>query len=149
MNRRKIAAAIIVLVVIGVGLLIFFANRGSQSANATLTPTATTQATANATATPAGASSQANTAATIRFASNGFSPATLTVAVGTAVTFTNDSSDAINIESNPHPTHTDHPFLNLGEIAPGQSKTVTITTAGTLGYHDHPNPSITGTIVAQ
>lgn len=148
MDRQKIAAVIIVLVVIGVGLLIFFVNRGSQSATATPTPQATTQAAANATATPAGAS-QANTAATIRFTSDGFSPATLTVAVGTTVTIVNDSGDTVSFASNPHPTHTDHPFLNLGEIAPGQSKTVKITAAGTLGYHDHLDPSMTGTIVAQ
>ncbi len=148
MDRKKIAAVIILLAVVGVGLALFFANQGTPATEPSPAPKATAQSATTA-VTPVSNSSEASTQPRIRFTSNGFSPATLTVAVGTMISVTNDSNDTVNVESNPHPTHTDNPFLNIGNIEPGQSKTVTITKAGTLGYHNHLNPSMTGTIVAQ
>lgn len=80
---------------------------------------------------------------------NGFSPSTTTVQAGSTVTFKNDSSRAIQVQSDPHPAHTDNPELNVGTIDAGSSKTITVTTVGDWGFHNHLNPSETGRITVQ
>ncbi len=71
------------------------------------------------------------------------------MAVGATVTIQNDSDRTVDFSSDPHPTHTLYPFLNAGDVAPGESATVTIPRAGSFGYHDHLDPSKKGTIIAQ
>ncbi|OGD90647.1 hypothetical protein A3D07_01590 [Candidatus Curtissbacteria bacterium RIFCSPHIGHO2_02_FULL_42_15] len=85
----------------------------------------------------------------ITYTDSGFSPAQVSVKVGDTVTFKNDSKANIQVNSAPHPAHTQFPELNIGSIATGESKTVTFTTAGTKKYHNHLNPSQTGTIVVE
>lgn len=65
------------------------------------------------------------------------------------MTVRNDSSSALDFDSDPHPVHTDNPQLNAGPIEPGQSKTVTLTNKGTWGFHNHDAPSEHGTITVQ
>lgn len=77
--------------------------------------------------------------ATITYTDDGFSPATLTVASGDTVKFINDTDSTIEPASAPHPIHTDNPQLNVGDIEPGESKTVKLTTTGTWSYHNHYN----------
>src|SRR5260221_1885636 len=80
---------------------------------------------------------------------NSFSPATLTITVAQTVTWTNKSATAATVNSNPHPTHTDYPPLNLGSFSDGASLSLSFPKAGTYGYHNHLNPSETGMIVVQ
>ena len=74
----------------------------------------------------------------------------LDVAVGGTVTFTNNASDAHDMDSNPHPVHTDCPALNVGNLRPGESRaSQALTSARSCGFHDHNNPgtgSLMGTI---
>jgi len=93
-------------------------------------------------------------AATITIANNGVSPANVTVARGSRVTFVNNDSRVHDMESNPHPEHTDCPEINqVGLISPGQSRqTGVLNTARTCGYHDHDQDtvrSLQGTITIQ
>src|SRR3990170_3212486 len=83
----------------------------------------------------------------ITYTDSGFSPAQVSVKAGDTVTFKNDSKTTIQVNSAPHPAHTQFPELNIGSIAPGESKSVKLTTAGTKKYHNHLNPSQSGTIV--
>ena len=85
----------------------------------------------------------------ITYTDSGFSPAQVSVKVGDMVTFKNDSKANIQVNSAPHPAHTQFPELNIGSIATGESKTVTFTTAGTKKYHNHLNPSQSGSIVVE
>src|SRR3989337_840598 len=85
----------------------------------------------------------------ITYTDSGFSPAQVSVKVGDTVTFKNDSKANIQVNSAPHPAHTQFPELNIGSIATGESKTVTFTTAGTKKYHNHLNPSQTGPMVVE
>ena len=85
----------------------------------------------------------------ITYTDGGFSPAQVSVKVGDTVTFKNDSTKSVQVNSAPHPAHTQFPELNIGTIAAGESKTVAFTTAGTKKYHNHLNPSQTGTIVVE
>ena len=81
---------------------------------------------------------------TITLSSAGASPRDITVAVGSRVTFVNNDSQPHDMDSNPHPEHTDCPALNVGFIAAGaQGITLNLTTARTCGFHDHNQPSNT------
>jgi plastocyanin len=81
---------------------------------------------------------------TITITPNGVSPRDVTVAVGSRVTFVNNDSQPHDMDSNPHPEHTDCPALNVGFIAAGaQGVTQNLTTARTCGFHDHNQPSNT------
>ena len=85
----------------------------------------------------------------ITYTDGGLSPAQVNVKVGETVTFKNDSKANIQVNSAPHPAHTQFPELNIGTIAPGESKSVKLTTAGTKKYHNHLNTSQSGTIVVE
>ena len=64
--------------------------------------------------------------------------------------FVNNDSRAHEPSSNPHPSHTQCPELNIGSIAPGQSRETGTTVGGrTCGFHDHIDPtnaSLQGTV---
>lgn len=91
---------------------------------------------------------------TITISANGVSPQSITVPVGSRVTFINNDSRAHEMNSNPHPTHGDCPPLDdVGFLAPGQTKlTGNLTVARTCGFHDHTQPdvpSLQGQIIVQ
>jgi plastocyanin len=80
-------------------------------------------------------------------------PNTIRVVVGSRVTMMNNDSRVHDMNSNPHPAHTDCPALNWGNIQPGQSvESAALTAARTCGYHDHSSPTnsaLQGTIQIQ
>ncbi|HYH36222.1 MAG TPA: cupredoxin domain-containing protein, partial [Candidatus Saccharimonadales bacterium] len=88
-------------------------------------------------------------AATITYTDDGFSPAKITVKTGTTVTIRNESSNALQFDSDPHPAHTDNEELNINNVPTGGSETFTVKRTGTFGYHNHLNASDTGTIVVE
>jgi plastocyanin len=93
--------------------------------------------------------------ATITITSSGVSPPrSVTVSVGSRVTFVNNDSRSHDMASNPHPEHSDCPAINdVGFLQPGQSRTTgNLNTVRTCGFHDHGTPlntSLQGTIVIQ
>lgn len=87
---------------------------------------------------------------TISYTGSAFTPATVEVRVGDAVTFVNNGTGGMWVASAPHPTHTDYPeFDAKKEYNPGESYIFTFTKAGTWKYHNHKNPSAFGTIVVK
>jgi plastocyanin len=80
-------------------------------------------------------------------------PASLTVPVGSRVTFVNSHSRQHDMQSDPHPEHTQCPEITVGNLQPGQSRqTENLTIARTCGYHDHnenSNTALQGTIRIQ
>ena len=72
-----------------------------------------------------------------------FRPASLTVTVGTTVTWTNTTNDAHTV------TGSDLQFEDSGPIDPGQSFSQTFTAAGTYTYRCGPHPWMTGIIVVE
>jgi plastocyanin len=96
-----------------------------------------------------GQSSEEQVAATITYTDSSFSPAEVTVTSGQSITFVNNSDSKIEPSSDSHPTHDKNPELNAGDIEPGESKTITLTTVGTWGYHNHYNTSKRGTIIVE
>jgi len=81
------------------------------------------------------------------------SPSSVTVAVGSRVTFVNNHNVQHDMSSDPHPEHTQCPEITVGNLQPGQSRqTQNLTVARTCGFHDHNQPSesgLTGTIRIQ
>ena len=67
-----------------------------------------------------------------------FSPSTVTVAVGTKVTWTNSGSTAHTI------TGSD---WDSGQVQPGSTFTHTFNTAGTFDYHCSIHPTMTGKVI--
>lgn len=84
---------------------------------------------------------------TVVYCEGQFTP--LTVTAGTAVTFTNASDHEVQPMSNKHPEHADNPELNVGTLAPGASKTVTLTKKGDWEIHDHLAPDSKTHIVVE
>jgi len=131
-SRLLVVGAIVVgvLVVLGVAMLAQGNNGLLQSYSAP--PAAQAQdATSSATAQDATAVSIANFA---------FQPASLQVAVGATVTWTNADSTA-------HTVTSDTGAFDSGSLAPGASFSQTFTTAGTFTYHCQIHPFMTATIV--
>lgn len=96
---------------------------------------------------PAAVTPSSNQGIVIMVDENGFSPATITVPAGTEVTFNNTGSSPHQPASAVHPTHQQLPgFDALRGLRPGESYSYTFTKVGTWKYHDHLNPSRTGSI---
>ena len=85
----------------------------------------------------------------VNITASSFNPKSLTIKVGDSVTWMNGDTQDHTVNSAPHPTHTVYPPLNLGLIKPGEQKSLTFPTPGTYKYHDHLNPSLTGSITVQ
>lgn len=88
---------------------------------------------------------------TVVIFNNAVCPQTVTVALGSQVTFVNNDTVPHEIDSNPHPEHTDCPEINqVGHLEAGQSRqTGNLVMARSCGYHDHLNfatKSLQGTI---
>lgn len=89
-------------------------------------------------------------AATVTYTASGFSPRSVTVKSGSTVAFKNESSGELWVASDPHPIHTGLLGFDAKKgIASGQTYSFTFTKAGTFGFHDHLNPSHTGTVVVE
>jgi len=91
---------------------------------------------------------------TITITSAGVTPKTVTVTRGSQVTFVNNDSRRHDMESDPHPEHTDCPEINqVGVLNPQQNKqTGNLVIARSCGFHDHEdalNAGLRGTIVVQ
>ena len=91
---------------------------------------------------------------TFLIASGAVCPQALTVTRGSQITFINNDNRAHEMNSDPHPEHTDCPELNqVGHLEPGQSRqTGNLNTSRNCGFHDHlndQNRALRGTITIQ
>jgi plastocyanin len=91
---------------------------------------------------------------TVTITASGVSPKDIVVSAGAQVTFTNNDSINHEIDSDPHPEHTDCPEINQVDfLVPGQSRqTGNLVTKKICGYHDHQHPdtkAFQGTITIQ
>jgi plastocyanin len=114
--------------------LLLSACSNSSSGNTTGT-TPTSPSPVSPTTTPPGAVN----ATTITISNNVVSPKDIIVARGSQVTFVNNDSRPHDMESDPHPEHTDCPELSqVGFLNPGQSRqSGNLNIARICGFHDH------------
>lgn len=86
----------------------------------------------------------------VNILSSGFMPQTITIKARESVTWVNEDTASHQVNSAVHPTHQVYPPLNSVElIKAGESKSLMFPDAGSFKYHDHLNPSLTGTIVVE
>lgn len=88
----------------------------------------------------------------ISITNEGYSPAVLRIKQGDVVKFINNSDSSNWPASDDHPTHQIYPAFDPGQaLGPGVSHNIPgpLTRIGEWGYHDHLNPSVTGTIVVE
>ena len=86
----------------------------------------------------------------VTYSSAGFSPNSLTVKVGTTVTFKNGGSEPMWIASAFHPIHRELPgFDQLKSVGNGGTYEYTFDKAGTWKYHNHLNPGHGGSVTVQ
>jgi len=84
------------------------------------------------------------------YTASGYEPDAVTVAVGTTVTFRNESSRLMWTASNPHPVHTTlAAFDALRGVAQGETYSYTFTEAGEWGFHNHLLASQTGVVIVE
>jgi plastocyanin len=86
---------------------------------------------------------RAATAADVSIQNFSYIPATITVAPGERVTWTN------NERSVPHTVTSDSDVFDSGRLAPGATFSFTFTTPGTYTYHCAIHPYMHGTVVVQ
>jgi plastocyanin len=137
------------LALLVLGLLLTLAACGgtppATSASGTNTPTAaptSSAPTANPTPTATPTSVPTSNGNAVTIASFAFGPASLTVKVGTTVTWTNNDSVT-------HTVTADAGAFASGPLAPGQSFQFTFRKAGTYTYHCSIHPTMTATIIVQ
>lgn len=161
MTKSLIAGLVVAALIIGGGL--WFVSKSDNSTNNNTTPLTnpSTPTTTNGTTNPStvsetpspddeGAMNDGSSAsAVILYSSNGFSPASVTVKSGETIAIKNESATSMQFNSDPHPTHTENPELNVGAVQAGETKMFTVTTKGTFGFHNHMNDSQKGTITVQ
>lgn len=137
------------VVILAVGFVLLRPDDKDNNNNQT-TPDTTNQQTTNE---PEAANNQADndsgSVQTVIYDQNGFSPEMLTSKVGEKMNIENKSSSTIEVNSDPHPSHTENPELNVGAIEPGATKSVTLTTTGTFGFHNHLQPDEKARVVVQ
>ena len=85
----------------------------------------------------------------VQISSSGFSPKNIAIKVGETVTWMNSDSTNHTVYSAGHPTHLIYPPLNLGMIKPSEKVSLEFPKAGTYQYHDHLNPSLTGSVTVK
>lgn len=147
MSRNVVIAGVVIIVLIVAGW--FFMS--SKKSSVTQVPSEVTQTPAPTESPTSFASDAAmmNEKNIVKMTSSNFSPKNITVKVGESVIWQNDDSANHTVNSYNHPTHTLYPFLNLGLIKSGETKSATFSKTGTFMYHDHLNPSLTGTVTVE
>ena len=135
-------------VLLALSLLALLAACGGGGTGAASTPTAAPTATTAPTVAPTDTPTPAPTTApaangnSITIANFAFAPASLTVKVGTKVTWTNNDSAT-------HTVTALQGAFDSGSLPTGQSFSFTFTKAGTYNYHCAIHSSMTATIVVQ
>ena len=100
-------------------------------------------------ATDAGTSASAVTAfTTVTYSDTGFAPKTVTVKKGATARFVSTATGGMWVASAVHPTHQLLPgFDQLKSVGNGGTYDYAFVKVGTWKYHNHVNPSDTGSVV--
>lgn len=127
----KIGILIVVVVLIGFGVMIW---RNSKQPNVSV-------------------DCSVNVTSVAYVTQRAFVPTCIKVPSGASITYFNQSDEELAVAPDPHPIHTGNKEVSAGEftlnVAPHESKQVTLTNKGTFGVHDHNNSSARLVIVVQ
>lgn len=146
--NEKIVGSIAVIVVIAGGWYLL------SKAPASTPQTTMTAATTTNTTAPTGV--------IVAYTDQGFSPASVTVPLGTSVTFVNQGAGGMWVASAVHPTHTAYSGTSLSQhcpdttnstfdacaaVASGGSFSFVFDKEGSWKYHNHADASQTGIVI--
>lgn len=162
----KTAIALIIAIVVIGGAYLLLSNKTQAPVMnpATAGDTSAPLETTNPNATTPATTSAASAPVTVTYTDSGFSPKTVDIAVGTSVTFVNNSSHRMWVASNNHPSHTLYDGTNLQQhcsngtstsfdectaVSAGASYSYTFAKAGTFPYHNHTQANDNGTVVVK
>ena len=152
MNKTIISIIVIILLIAG-GVFIYTMSNSSNSSQTnkltdTDTDTYTNTNLNNEQATSSSSNQTQSNKVTVTYDGSSFSPKVVTIKKGDSVIFINQSDKSMSVASNPHPTHTDYPGFDQYKSAEKgmASYTFVFEKVGTWGYHNHLNPSVTGTV---
>ena len=149
-SSKIIVLAILLVAAIGAAVYVIIFDKKETPTN---TPQQSTDMNTSKTTeedkTEPATSPKAEVATTITYSNDGFSPGEITVEANQTIKVINQSSSTLDFSSDPHPTHTNNPELNVGDIVPGESATFTISKAGNWGFHNHYAPSHHGMAVVK
>ncbi len=153
MNSTGWVAVIIVLILLIVGG--WWYTQQPVATDITSNPTATTTPELPDTTTEP-------KTVTVDYTSAGFSPKTITIAVGDTVTFTNSSGASMWVGADEHPTHTNYDGTSrtahcapgftptpFDQCASGATYSFKFDKAGSFDYHNHAAAQFGGTVVVQ
>lgn len=150
MNRNPIVVIIVLVIVIAGGWYVL------SKAPAEAPPAPVTEQ------APAAATTATAPGVTVAYTDQGFSPTSVTVPLGTTVTFVNQSAGNMWVASAMHPEHTVYSGTSLAQHCPdttnsafdecaavpsGGSYSFTFNKAGDWKYHNHINASDYGEVV--
>ncbi len=141
MNNNKLLLAGLAVVVVVLAGVVFLGTKGNNTAN----PVTQNQTTQKQNPTPA----KTIEGKEVTVTNTGFELQTITIKAGQRVVWTNKSGASVTVNSDSHPTHLLWPFLNLGQFVDGSSVSVVFEKAGKYTYHNHLNPSQTGTVIVE
>ncbi len=125
---QKALVPILIVVILGIGILLFLVPKAPKKTGPGSVPIPRRE---------------------VIVGKDGFSPQSQTIKKGETVMWINKSGETVTVNSDPHPTHNLHRFLNRGELPSDSSVQVTFEESGTYGYHNHLSPSQTGTIIVE
>lgn len=164
MNRNIIGLIVVLAVVAGGWYLLAGNPSGTPTPTGTgttslQTPVNTTTTTTNSTTTTVTLPSSSGVIVT--YTNQGFSPKTVTIPVGTKVTFVNQTSGRMWIGSAPHPTHQGYDGTTASqhcaagytgpapfdECSAGTAFSFTFTKVGAWPYHNHASASDFGNVI--
>jgi plastocyanin len=138
MDKRLVAVSgVIALLVIAGGAYAVMKNRPASTTSTDNMPMST-----NNSSNSSNSGNQAPTATDkVSLQNFAFSPASITVAKGTTVTWTNNDTTTHTIVETDGKTGP-----NSGNVNPGSTYTFTFSQAGTYQYHCSIHPEMTGTV---
>ena len=146
MSRNVVIAGVVILVLVVGG---WFFTRPKQTVTPEVSQSTQESSSSESATSAASSGAQMVEKNIVSINVGGFSPKTITIKTGESITWTNNDSENHTVNSDPHPTHTLYSFLNAGLIKPGDKKTVMFERAGKYTYHDHLNPSLTGSVTVE
>lgn len=138
---KKVIAGVVILVVIAVAVVAVVAmNNNDSNKNDTMANMGTNSSSKSSSSS---SSSQAVATNTVEIKNFAFSPSTITVKVGTKVTWTN--KDSIEHTVTADVSSSDAPSSD--QLGQGQSYSFTFNKAGTYAYHCSVHPDMTAKVI--
>ncbi|OGG03912.1 hypothetical protein A2W14_05585 [Candidatus Gottesmanbacteria bacterium RBG_16_37_8] len=84
----------------------------------------------------------------VNYSDKGFTPQEVTIKLGSAVTWTNNSKKSMYVASNDHPSHDLYPqFDQLSAVGNSGQYSFVFDKVGSWGYHNHASPSDTARVI--